>query len=528
MNILDINYRKQIIKEIEGDENKARKAEMKKRYDIFKDGSKEYVIKQLSKELEPDTVKEMIARTPNLSFLKKIINKKAMVFKDGFSFDLLTESGEKQTELEEKITKILDFVKMGSVSKKINQFSELFKNTVAYVMPVKHFTGKWYYKVKVLQPYLYDAIEDESDPELAKCFIFSYYDNGSSELTTNAYGERSGGMVGSYRTGDGINQKIADSANDAGKEKKKYIWWTNDNHFTTDEAGEIEGESIDNEIKAQTLINFAQDQDGQFWAVGGDDLVEGAVTLNQLLADLFFVAKLQGNGLFYFFGKGVPKSVRIGPNFALTHEVSDKDEPEPKAGFLTSNPPLLEHMTLIEKFLTMLLSTNELEAETIDLGNDAQSGIHEAIKKSANVSDIENQRELYATNVPEVLKVLILWHNKLFDKGMLIPELEKIGKIPIERLNISLKFGEAPQFVTEKDRLDIIEKRKDMGLDSSIDSIMKDNPQLSRQDAEKRFLQMLDDEIKFSRKKLLGIDIEPPEEETEEETEDQDEVDGQE
>jgi hypothetical protein len=90
MNILDINYRKQIIKEIEGDENKARKAEMKKRYDIFKDGSKEYVIKQLSKELEPDTVKEMIARTANLSFLKKIINKKAMVFKDGFSFDLLT------------------------------------------------------------------------------------------------------------------------------------------------------------------------------------------------------------------------------------------------------------------------------------------------------------------------------------------------------------------------------------------------------------------------------------------------------
>jgi len=518
--ILDIEYRKTIIKEIEGDENKRRKQEAKKRYDIYKDGSKKYVIDQLNKELSPATVKEMISRTPNLSFLKNIIAKKAMVFKDGLSIDIVSDKDVSKTE--EQVSKILDFVKMGTVCKKLNSFVELFKNTAAYICPIQRPDGKYYYKVKALQPYLYDVIEDENDPEVGRVFIFSYYDNAfTSELTTNAYGERTGIVNQSYRSGDNVDQKIADTPSDYGKEKKFYIWWSENYHFVTDAKGNITSEDIVNEIKKQTFINFAECQDGQFWAVGGDDLVDGAITLNQLLADLFFVAKIQGNGLFYFFGKGVPKSMMIGPNFALTHEVADSDEPKPEAGFLTSNPPLSEHMSLIEKYLLLLLSTNKLEAETVDLGNGAASGIQEAIKKSENTSDIEDQRELYATNIPQVIKVLISWHNLLYDKGMLIPELQEIGKI--EEVNLTLKFLEAPQFLTEKDRLEIIERRKDMGLDSYIDAIMRDNPQLSREDAEQRFLRVLEDEIKFSRQSLFA----PIEKETSEDPEEENDEDSE-
>jgi hypothetical protein len=62
-----------------------------------------------------------------------------------------------------------------------------------------------------------------------------------------------------------------------------------------------------------------------------------------------------------------------------------------------------------------------------------------------------------------------------------------------------------------------------MGLDSYIDAIMRDNPQLSREDAEQRFLRVLEDEIKFSRQSLFA----PIEKETSEDPEEENDEDSE-
>ena len=504
--ILRQEFRKNVIEEIRGSENAERKKEMLKRYEVYRDGSKKYVIEQLKKELDAKTVEEMIHRTPNLGFSKKIIKKKASVFQAGAQFKAEKKNGRpvaKKTQ--DQIDSIAAYVNLSSKLKKLNRFEELFRNTTAYIKPIEDKDlKKWYYKILANQPHLYDVIEDADDPEKMRVYIFSYAIPAvSMGDARTAQGFRDGAVSSS----DGIDQTIADSPNDFEAEKQRYVWWSKNYNFTTDGKGEIVSEAgkIDNAIKQLTVVNFAKDQDGQFWALGGGDITDGAILLNQILADLYFIAKVQGNGIFYFFGKGVPKSMKIGPNFALTHEVADKDDPEPKAGFMQANPLLSEYMAIIEQYLAFLLTTNELDAGSISgklSATNTTSAVHEVIKKADNVADVQDQRQMYVDNVPAMFDIIIKWHNLLHDRKLLIDELQAIGKVP-EDVVVNLEFIELPIFMSEKERLEVIEKRKDLGLDSHIDAIMRDNPGMDRAAAEARFKQITEDKIIEMREKVI-------------------------
>ena len=113
--------------------------------------------------------------------------------------------------------------------------------------------------------------------------------------------------------------------------------------------------------------------------------------------------------------------------------------------------------------MAFLLTTNGQDPGVIQgklAAQGAASGVQEIIKKSENISDVEDQRQLYSDNIPRVLYLAILWHNFLFEKKLLIPRLQKIGRIDLPEDAVTLKFLEAPHFMTEKEKLEVIEKRK--------------------------------------------------------------------
>ena len=238
--ILNIDFRKVVIEEVIAAENSARKDNARKRYNIFKDDTKRYVEVQLRKELDGDTVEEMIHRTPNISFGRVIIDRKAMVFKDGVKVEINDEAVKDKTK--DQVHEVADYIKLASNAKKLNKFSELFKNTAAYVVPIKEKdTGKWYYKIKVLQPYLYDVIEDEQDPEVGRVWLFSYFnqrDNrADSSGITNFQGERTGATTRPFDRGDNTDQVIADAPVDFNKDTARFVWWSRNYHFTTNGHG---------------------------------------------------------------------------------------------------------------------------------------------------------------------------------------------------------------------------------------------------------------------------------------------------
>lgn len=512
--ILDVDFRKRIIAEIEGQENVDRKLEAKKRYDILKDNVKPYVRNLLSKELKSETIREMEARMPNISVGKKIIEKKSQVYSSGAK-RIVTLNGEEYAEGQAQLDKLVDLVNFNSLMKKVNKILEMQKNVPVNIKPVTNAaTGRMRLKLEALHPHLYDVIPDSDDAETPRVFIFSYFDQQQATKSApegeNLGGIRHGGSGSSFKSGDGINQVIADSPEDRSKPEKHYIWHTNLFYFTTNNKGEVianrSPENLENTIGELTFVNFALDQDGSFWAQGGDDLVEASVQVNLLLADLYFIAKVQGMGLFYMFGTDVPEEVQWGPNNAIVGKLQEGDA-TPTIGFASSNPPLDQHMRMIEQYIALILSTNNLEPGTIQgtlSAVSAASGIQEMIRNSELADDIEDQKELFRDNEPEILRKLIRWHNELFDRGVLDDKFAEIGRIN-EDIEISLKFMATKQFLTEKDKLEIIEKRKKLGLDSEVDAIMRDNPELAKEQAEEKLKNILEEKLRLSREKIRNM-----------------------
>ena len=487
--LLDPAFRKAAIEYFEDVENSARKVEAKRRYDVFKDKTKKYVLEQMQEESSDKTiVTEIKNRTSNVSFCRKIIDKKSQVYKEGVRRTIEGEKPQKQYD------QLFDLLNIDSIMKKTNEYVELFKNTLVQVMGYEDYTAqdKWKMRLQVWAPYLYDVIADHNDRELMRVAVFSYF--APSDTQHKEFGQ-SGNRESETFKGSTINQA------------KEYVWWSTKFHFTTNEKGIIiegkQGDELLNPIGAIPFIDFSVGKDGSYWAEGGEDIIDGAILLNILLTDLYYIAKYQGMGIGYFFGRGVPSPIKVGASAFVTLDMQEGD-PTPQMGFATSSPPIQDHLSLIEQYVAFLLSTNSLEPGTVDgklSGASASSGIQEMVKRSEMTEDIEAQREMYRDNEPELLRVISKWHNLLLSQNNLNDKFKAVGKIP-EDIELTLKFNKPEVFKTEKEELDIIDQRMDIGLDSFIDAILRDNPDLTVKEAEEKYKTTLERKLLESSHRL--------------------------
>jgi hypothetical protein len=494
--VLNEKFRKKVIEEINSQENIARKKEAWKRYEIYKDQTRKYIEESLRQEFDNETVDEMMCRISNISILKKIVDKKAMVYKNAPKRQLLIKDD--NNKLSSQLTSIVSDYSLNTVMKRCDKMLEYQNNAFIFPSPyIDMVTGKWDLVLKVLQPFSYDIIEDKDNNEIPRCLILSDFMKSEYEIKYKEVGQSGVRDSGEYTkrsalTGDGRNQIIADTPFDSDNEN--FIWWTTNYHFTTDKEGVLipdknnpENENI---IKAFPGIDFADDRDGSYWAIGKNDLVDGCILVNAIITDMLHIAKTQGLGMFYFFGKGIPKTITVGPNKAITHEVKEGD-PTPQIGFANSNPPIGDWLKIVEQTLALLLSTNSLEPDMTRASNGlmkgASSGVQEMIRMSDLIDDLEDRKEAYIRKEPKVVELLAKWHNVLINSASGASEkITFIGEINEEIYNYLLLFGLVKKFTTEKEELEIIETRRKLLLDSYVDSIMRDNPDLSRDEAEKK------------------------------------------
>lgn len=525
--ILKEDFRSSVLAEIESQENVNRKEEALRRYECYKDFTKKYVLQRIADEMGVNTAIDVKNRISNISFCRKIIDKRAQVYKDGAVRVLTDNEGVKLEEAQVSVDKVYRKIDANSRMKKVNKFSELQKNCSLFVMPYKDSRSqKWKYKLYPLQSYLYDVIEDEANPEEPLVVIFSYFTSRRTQNLQQAPLDQSGNLserdrlnitynTGSdFRLGNGVNEIIADSPSDEGESQKKFIWWSHKYHFTTDEKGIVidSGDNMINPIGELPFVDFSIYQDGSYWALGGDDLVDGSILLNLLLTDLFYITRYQSFGIMYAYGKNIPENMKIGPREAIVIKMQEGD-PTPSIGFATPQAALDSVMSQIEKYLALLLSTNNLEPTEITSSvsaSNASSGLQEMIKKSVNTDDIEDQQQIYKDGEPKVYKILSKWHNLYLDRGQLDPEFAEVGKLD-ENANLSVKFLKPQAYMTEKEKLEVMQLRKDLGIDTMVDTLMRDNPELNHEEAEKRLLEILETKIKEDMIKLKNMVTPRPE-----------------
>lgn len=502
--ILDQQVRKQIIEEISGNENQARKDQAYKRYLSYKDKTSQFVIENLLKQFDKDTVNEMSYAIANISLVRKVIDKLARVYSNGVRRKLL--GNDQATQNLNKLEKELEF---NAQIKKTNKFLKLQKNVAVYVKPCPYIEddGSEKYKIKVepLNPYLYDVVEDYYDRTKPLVYIlsdFTYSNQTSQGLSNNQIASHA--QLPQIKTSDGIDEKIADKPEDA--KTNVYVWWSKNYHFTTDQHGNILSQEIVNPIQEIPFVNFAIDQDGQFWAEGGDDLVDGNILINSVLTHNQHVAITQGYGQFWMRGKNLPRNIKIGANKAILMEFQE-GEPSPEIGYATASPQIDALRSLVESYIALLLTTNNLSTSAVSSqltgSASAPSGIAMIIDKAESMEDVNDQRQIFIDKEPEIWEIVKKWIDIYGDnldesfKGLTLPE--ELSDI------FNMQFNDQPVIMSEQEKLNNFKIRKELGLDSQIDLIMKDNPQFDRKQAEDKLKEIMADKLSVQMSQQDGI-----------------------
>ena len=495
--ILEPEFRKHVLKEIRSAENVARKNEHLKRYEIYKDQTVKYVAEGLLKEgLLPETVQQMVQRAGNISFCRKIVNKLARAYSGGAARTATPSSAQGGCD---DLTRLLRF---DSKMKKADRYRELQRNTMLYVgheVNSQQSAGgelKYDLKLAVLAPWQYDVIEDQYDREEAKVIIISQF---TDQVVPAAASEQKAGVHGGRSSVTPITNKkddtIADAPQDAGPQNE-YVWWSTNYHFTTNEKGEIihvgskTPENNANPIGMLPFANNADEQDGQFWARGGSDLIDGSILLNKQITDMNYIAYLQGFGQPVITGKNVTRDrFRFGVNNAIVLDYDpSKDEPKPEIDIITASPPLDSWMKMIEQAVALLLTTNNLSPSNVSGRLDATtfpSGIAMLVEQSEATDDISDKQADYKDIERTLWEATKRWQNLLYKSGGLSVDFAKVGALP-DQFEVTVKFNESKPVVTEAEKLANLEKRKELGLNTTVELLQLDNPDLTEEEAEQK------------------------------------------
>lgn len=497
--ILDQKFRKMVIDSIGGQENQARKAEAYRRYLCFKDRTDMFVIDKLAKQFDQQTIDEMGYAMANISFVRKIIEKLARVYNAGVERTI----GDKQEQSQElqKLEKSLQF---NTQIKTTNKFLKLQRNLALYIKPCPvtiEGEQKWTVKLEPLNPYLYDVLEDPHDKTKPMVYILSDYHYQKIEsVPSNVSAISRASVPQPEKVAGEIKGALPDREVEE-KDNRRFIWWSENHHFTTDANGEIikisEEDKGLNPIKELPFVNFAIDQDGEFWALGGDDLVDGAILINCILTHNQHVGVAQGYGQFWMSGKGLPRAIKVGPTKSIILEHT-KDDPTPQLGFANANPQLDALRGLVESYIALLLTTNNLSTSAVgsQLGQSQSmpSGIAMIIDKAESMEDVQDQRQVFIDKEPAIWRKVAKWMDAY--KDHLVEDLKGIAFTEEQAKDVRLKFLDAPMIMSEKEKLENMKLRKDLGLDSMIDMIMKDNPGITRDEAEEKLRLILEGQIK--------------------------------
>lgn len=503
---------KQVIGEIvEGWENKQRRFKELRKHEIYRDKNSKWVMQALVGEGYQDTTLfQMQNRAANISIAKKITNKLAQAYVGGVDRTVDTASDQESIDAMERE---LDVTTMFLKS---DRYRQLFKNMLVGVLPVisrrESLLNKNKYDlvVRALAPWQYDVIEDPNDPTKPMVIILSDFVEQHQMLDDNYYDALRGSQGRRPTTNrslkdhsDRVDQKIADSRTDKGTSDKerRFIWWSDNYHFTTDEGGTVirkpfeQAKTMDKQVKnpigVMPWVNVTGDQDGFFWAYGGEDIIEGSILINKQMTDINYVTFVQGWGQLVISGKDLPKKIIGGPDRALVFDLKPED-PNPNVFYASSNPPIDAWLETVRVTLAMLLSTNDLSPRNISAKldvNNAASGIAMLIEQSESTADIQVVQNLYRDKEPLFWDVLKRWHGLYHKTDQLVENLQEIK--PFQDSNVKLKFHHVKPMISEKEQLENLKMRKDLSINTMVELLQIDNPDLSAEEAKEKAVEIM-------------------------------------
>ena len=490
MNLTTAGGRKKAIEMIESNSNLGRKTESYQASEIYQDRIKEYVVETLREQFSENTIREMPI-VSSVNICKRIVDQIACIYSDQPERDFTELNGDQA----EVMNLIYDDM---NANAKLDLANRVYKNHDQCLIQVVPKMGKLI--MRILKPHQWDAIPDERDPETAKAYIISAYDN-YNELSEAADSPVAAtGVETNYsQASDNYKDNLA-LKKSQGDDNKLYYFYTMEEMFTATKSGQLVGEPIPNPLAAFGMMPFVEvssNKEFEYWVRPHNSYSKFTRDFNAAMSQVQQVVKMQG------FAVGVLKgpqellmeSITIGPNIILKLPVDANAGIDTDFQYVNSGADIAGSIQYLEVLLTTFLSSNGINPKTVSMDGSSQqysSGIERLLAMIEKVSASRSDFDLFEKSEQSIYKLIKAWLSAL-DNATNLEEKYKIRGIS-EDSQIKVTYAKPELVKSEAEELDVIEREIALGISSPIKAIM-DRDGLSRDDAEERYIQYQNDGV---------------------------------
>lgn len=449
--LLTIEYRKKILQEISGWENKERKYESFKQFEVFHERSRQYVLEYLRSQFSKTTVDQMpVVDSINVS--KRIVEKQSTLYSECPEREFTALDAE-QVEEVQNLYKDLGFnQKMAHA----NGYFKLQQQTALWLVPVNNKL-----KLRCLMPHQYDVIPNEEDPEIADAYIINTFD-------------RSFFFRPSDKGTDGANQTIADQ-DDWRMAQKKFLVWTKEYNFIMNGKGDIVSQVLPNQIGRLPFIDVSENKDMEYFIRGGRALTDFAIQFCGALSDLYNVVKMQGWAVGYLIAPPnvMPEELTIGPN-VLLRLPTDPNNPsvKPEFGYASPSADIAGSIQFLETLVSLFLTSKGLDAKAISTKMDAtnfSSGIERLLSMLETFEASKEDFETFTKAEVELWDMVKRWSNLMINSDSKI-----LSFVVPDESTVMIKFKSPEMVQSENEKFDLIDKKYKGGYISFKEAIQMD------------------------------------------------------
>lgn len=488
----------QIIGEIKESAEKDRRQTFRRRGRIYKDGGKDFLIDHIIKEFGVKAVDEM--RLAPVNALKSWVDRKSIIYARP-----AVRTTEKETD-QALMDYYVDSLGLDTVMAKANRYYNLYSNTELYVIPrVKNgFKTPW---VTVIPPFLYSVSVNAIDQTQKDVIVFSSFDDKNEDLTRKEINKAGSIQQDKHFKSEG---DVIDSNEASLADNTNYIFWTDQDHFTTNSEGvpivDPMNPDAENPIERIPSVTLRKDVDNEFWAMQGEDMVDMAMATQLGLTDLLSIAKNQGFSILTVTSQERPQRLEIGLNKVVWLKQKE-GQPTPNIGYVQASSPINEYTSLLDRVLEISSTSNLLPSNIFSASSgDVNSGIQEMMRSAATLMEIESQKPVLREAELDTLMLIKDWHNLLFDKNELSPEVRALGKFS-EEFNPMVTYQDMKPVESEEQRINQVERLMDRGLMSKRDAFKKLFPEFSDEQIDAKIEEI--EEEKKASVEAFGLNKKP-------------------
>lgn len=457
--------RKNIIAEIEGEENISRKRYAQRAFDCFRERQDGYIKENLAQEFDQDSVYEMRMIT-SINLTKRIVQELSSIY-------LREPSREFSNASDRELEQILNLYKYSMFNAKAriaNQYYNLQNQGTFYFIPQDGVI-----KAKPLPLQSFDVIPDSSNTEKAYAYILNTWDlDLRNSRITREYTDNDQ----RYHSNNHVNERIADD-NDR-KKKARMIVWTPELTFTMNGFGEVMEDFEENPIGCLPFVDFANgEKDSQFFVRRGSDIAEFGIEMGTILTDTATTSRNQGYAQGVVYSAEQPKFVKGNHNKWLWLQLDpERPEARPELSFVSPNPDLKSSLDLVEILLNMFMTSRGLDTSTVTgkgQSRTATSGVERLLQMIDKFEASRDDFDVFKWVEMESFDLFRKWSNALqgVTDGPLALQPELQGAMLSDNIEISVQFKGPEAIKSDKERLDELERKIELGIISRKMMIME-------------------------------------------------------